>query len=324
MSKSTKFAISAAIIAAAAFGGFLYASPYIAAYNMEKAAEANDGKKLSTYIDFPALKESLKSNLNAAIVSQAADNHKDNPMGALGAVFASALINPMVDALVTPENLVTMMKGEKPDLQSSSKEKPNPTESTPDADMEMKYESFDEFSIAVKSKKGDDDPVVFILSRNNLFFWKLSGLRLSLPKKSPSTVSAAIEKAPEILPSTEVAQEPPIDLAKYVGKHHSEVFSEPLINKKFISLLGEDYPTFTEAVNVASELEVKGNYYFGAGCAAHSCGTTESAFAINIKTGEIFASRLIEGKNIKSYGVTSEQDLPVPLYIWYKEKGGTN
>ena len=115
-----------------------------------------------------------------------------------------------------------------------------------------------------------------------------------------------------------------IDLSRYLGKHPTEVLNDSFVQKKTKALLGNEYGRFFENLSVASELELKGNFYMGSGCAPHNCGSDESAFVINKDTGEVIVSLLSDGKAIKSFGITSEQNLPAPLYVWYKERGGQN
>jgi hypothetical protein len=128
------------------------------------------------------------------------------------------------------------------------------------------------------------------------------------------------------MPQVQQTSQPPqmADLSKYVGQHPTEVFKELAVQEKFKALLGDEYGRFFENLSVSSELELKGNFYVGSGCAPHVCSIEESAFAINKETGEVFAVILNDGKTIKSFGVTSEQNLPAPLYAWYKEHGGQN
>ena len=46
-------------------GGGFYATPYIALHNMQQAAQAKDAAALNEYIDYPAVKESLKLSMNS-------------------------------------------------------------------------------------------------------------------------------------------------------------------------------------------------------------------------------------------------------------------
>ena len=58
--------------------GYLAATPYITVLKMTWAAEKHDGEALSEYVDFPALRQSFKDNLNVALVAAAID--QENPI----------------------------------------------------------------------------------------------------------------------------------------------------------------------------------------------------------------------------------------------------
>lgn len=126
--------------------------------------------------------------------------------------------------------------------------------------------------------------------------------------------ASATAPKPEALP----------DLSKYLGQHPTEVFKEPLVMQKFKSLLGKDYDDFFDSLSTSTELELKGDYYFGSGCAPHACSIAEAAFVVHKPSGNVLAAQLIEGKEIKSFGVSSGSNLPGPLRDWYKEHGGPN
>ena len=98
---------------------WFYSLPYLAAKAMKEAAEQNDPVKLATYVDFPAVKESLRASFNVAIAKKMSAQKDTSPMGALGAVMAAAIVSPMIDALVTPESLAAIMQGQKPAIRTS-------------------------------------------------------------------------------------------------------------------------------------------------------------------------------------------------------------
>src|SRR5256885_3284520 len=60
--KTLARALAALCVAAA---GLLYASPYIALHQIGKAVERRDAQALSGYVDFPALRESIKGQMMA-------------------------------------------------------------------------------------------------------------------------------------------------------------------------------------------------------------------------------------------------------------------
>lgn len=297
---------------------WFYFTPYIAANNIKKAAEANDSATLSSYINFPSLKESLKANFNAMLAAEVVKSKEGNLFEAMGAALAAAFINPMIDALVTPESLAMMMQGRKPNLEKGESKTGKKPGGDSDTEMTMGYESYDRFAVSVRKKGDTDAPVTFVFHREGILTWKLASLRLPTQKAKEQQVTST----PQAQQTTQSLQL--TDLSKYVGQHPTKVFNELSIQEKFKALLGNEYGHFFENLSVSSELELKGNLYVGSGCAPHVCGIEESAFAINRETGEIFASILSNGETIKSYGVASEQNLPAPLYAWYKEHGGQN
>ncbi|MFO7542254.1 MAG: DUF2939 domain-containing protein [Thiobacillus sp.] len=174
MSAQSKLAVA---IVFAVFSTWFYFTPHLAVSSMRFAVETKDAAKLSGYVDFPAIKASVKASINARLASEIAKEQKGNPFAALGAALAASFINPMVDALVTPEGLAMMMKGDKPQPAG------NPAQakaSDPDADTSMAYESFDRFVVTVKKKDTTEAPLGLVFNREGMFSWKLSALRLPL------------------------------------------------------------------------------------------------------------------------------------------------
>ena len=166
------------IVVLVVFGIWFFLTPYMTANAMRTAAEERDGGKLSGYVDFPALKESLKASFNAKLASEVAQDSEANAFSALGAAMAAAFVNPMIDALVTPESLVMMMEGNKPEPGASAGDAS--ADEGLDADVSMSYENMDTFVVTVTKHGGEQEPIGLVLRRNGLFSWKLSAVRLPL------------------------------------------------------------------------------------------------------------------------------------------------
>ena len=160
-------------------GSAVYASPYFAVRGMRATAQEKDAARLSSYVNFPAVKESLKGAFNAKLAAEAAKNGEKSPFGVLGAAMAAALINPMIDALVTPEGLAMMLKGDKP-TPAAKQAQAQPEPSPADAETTMGYEGFDRFVVTAKKKGSSEEPVGFVFNREGLFSWKLSAVRFPL------------------------------------------------------------------------------------------------------------------------------------------------
>ena len=182
--KGVQLASGICVVLFMMFGTWFYFAPYLAVYGMKSALEARDAAKLSSYVSFPLLKESLKANVNAMLASEVIKKKEADPFGALGTALAAVIINPMIDAFVTPENLAMLMKGYEPLFGEKSNQLPlgrenaRRTDSDAGVDMSMSYESFDRFVVTVKKKSEVGEPVGFIFNRGGMFSWKLSALRL--------------------------------------------------------------------------------------------------------------------------------------------------
>ena len=91
------------VVLALMFAAYVAASPYLTAYQLFTSAENKDAEALAENIEFPILRENVKSQLNASLSQQLASAGNDNPFAAMGAAFGSVVVNSMVDAFITPE-----------------------------------------------------------------------------------------------------------------------------------------------------------------------------------------------------------------------------
>ena len=175
-----------------------YATPYLTVYQLKTAAQNHDGEALSEYIDFPALRQNLKDQLNAQLGKELAQEAMDdNPFIALGAAFGGMLVGTMIDVFVTPAGIIELMKGEKPSQKGIGGAMEKQTNSEPFKDVSTSYESFSKFSITVKQNTDLADEVKFVLRRRGIG-WKLTEILFDLPgtlgsTPAPSSPSAQAE-----------------------------------------------------------------------------------------------------------------------------------
>lgn len=176
MNKKITIALSALLVGLTVW---LYCTPYLAVNGMRSAAEEKNAAKLSGYVDFPAVKEDLKANLNAKLTAQLGKEKGANPFADMGEAMAEALINPIVEALVTPESLAIMMEGEKEQAQPAGNESKS-SESKPGAETSMAYEGLNRFVFTVTQKNETGGAIGLVFHREGLFSWKLAALRLPI------------------------------------------------------------------------------------------------------------------------------------------------
>ena len=183
MSKNQKLYITISLIL---IGTWLYATPYIAIYSMKQAAEDGNATIFSSYVNFPSLRESFKNTLKAVFNKELMkDSDSADGLGNLGKVFGvalvSAMVDPLVDSFITPENISMMMEGKKPEIKdpANPKNKTNPTNENSGEKkpvIHMGYEGFDYFVLEVKNEK-DEVQIALLFERKNFVSWQLSGIK---------------------------------------------------------------------------------------------------------------------------------------------------
>lgn len=153
--------------------GYLYATPYLAINSIKNAAQAGDSEKISKYIDYPSVRQSLKDQMNAMMMKEIA-NQKDDGFAALGAMLASTMVDKIVDGFVTPEGMTMMMQGK--DLKESVQaSEDNPAAESKEEDQpeyKTRYTSFSDFEVMIQDPK-NSKAVTVKMVRDGLS-WKVN------------------------------------------------------------------------------------------------------------------------------------------------------
>jgi hypothetical protein len=173
-----KFLAAVVALCAVAAIAFYIASPWLAFYQLQQAARAGDRDALEAAVDFPAVREDFKAQLNAAFLTNIESNGhlKDNPLAALGALIVPAVLDRLIDAYVTPQGIATMV---------AEARTPKPGSPAPvhhgggHVTAHSEYVSLDRFKTTMTSKDEPGRPLVFVMERRGLFGWKL--VRIELP-----------------------------------------------------------------------------------------------------------------------------------------------
>ena len=160
----------------ALFAGIYLASPYWAVYNFKQAATSADADKLEGTVDFSAVRESLKSQMTAALMKKMADDPamKDNPFAGLGALMMPTIVEKMVDSFVTPAGISSLAKGNKPSDSSVATE---PNEEN--ISYTNEYVSLDRFRVRLFNKKQRRAGPSLLFERRGIVSWKM--VRVELP-----------------------------------------------------------------------------------------------------------------------------------------------
>lgn len=192
----TKIIRVAGCLAVAILVGAYFASPYLNLYHLKTVVESKDAIKLADHVDFPSLRENLKSSFQEELMKQADEQDADG-FAALGAAFGSIMIGPIIDSLVTPEGLLLLLEGKNllevggagdPEGLEEIADNSSVSEGEADSSMkfrltEMTYEKSNRFVVSATNDlmiSQGKDPISLVFERKGLFSWKLTGIRMSL------------------------------------------------------------------------------------------------------------------------------------------------
>ncbi|UHQ21328.1 DUF2939 domain-containing protein [Lysobacter sp. 5GHs7-4] len=174
--------IALLVLALALLLGYVAAGPYLTVNAIRKAVQEQDTAALNKHVDFPALRLSLKAQVQDYLVREAGVEMQANPFGALALRLAGGLAGGAVDALATPVGIGAVLEGRNfynrlgGGGRGQDVYAPN-VPADPLKDAKYGYESPSRFTATVAN--ADGEPVVFVLTRSGLS-WKLSDIRLPL------------------------------------------------------------------------------------------------------------------------------------------------
>lgn len=179
--------IAAASIAIAA-GAALYASPYWALHSLANAVRDKDAAKVSEYVDFVQLRDSVKELLAARMDAEMKTRGvpADNPFASLAQTFVKSMLTQAVDAMVSPSGVVRLLQGS-PAGASPVAAPPSSTGGGAErADGSSKHKprfhvSYRDYSTVHVSSEGRE--VGFVFHRYGLLSWKMVAINGTLLDK---------------------------------------------------------------------------------------------------------------------------------------------
>lgn len=153
--------------------GYLYASPYLVLNSIKTAAQNGESEKVSQYIDYPSVRQSFKDQMNAMMMKEVQKQENDG-FAALGAMLASAMVDKMIDAVVTPEGMTLMLQGKdlKQSVSGGENESAEHKQEEHQPDYETSYTSFNDFQVVIKDPNKSKE-VKVLMVRDGLS-WKIN------------------------------------------------------------------------------------------------------------------------------------------------------
>jgi hypothetical protein len=183
--------ITLIVIVVIAALGFAYASPYIALNNLKRAADARDTQTVNQYVDFPALRDSLKEQI-IGMLNHRLDADSNSKMATIGAMIGATIIGPLVDAYATPDGVAALLNGMPPrgdpgehppaastDAPASpAADTPSNPATPPSRQTTAGYRGLNEFVVTYRRDEANAHYSA-IFRREGLFTWKLAAINLN-------------------------------------------------------------------------------------------------------------------------------------------------
>jgi hypothetical protein len=88
-----------------------YASPYLVLSRVRDAVQQRDAAMIDKYVDYPALRASLKEQVTQLLSRRVQTQKLQHPLAALGALVGMAFVDPLVDAYATPDGVAALLAG---------------------------------------------------------------------------------------------------------------------------------------------------------------------------------------------------------------------
>ncbi|MFA5182433.1 MAG: DUF2939 domain-containing protein [Syntrophales bacterium] len=177
-----KTIIIAAVLILALGAGALYSLPYVTIYRIIAATETKDTQLLSELVDFPKIREDLKSFAGKKLQSGPAATKAD-AWEQIQKSLPSQVIANAVEGLITPVGLVSFMQ-QRLDAVAAAQDGTNKIKITAwqlfvalVGNADLAYTSPSEFIVAVKSS--DAGQIRFVLRRNGVQ-WRLTNIELKI------------------------------------------------------------------------------------------------------------------------------------------------
>jgi DUF2939 family protein len=148
------------VLAVLAFGAAYFASPAYALYQLKQAAEAQDRDKLEALIDFHAVRENLKRQVDSEVTkaARAARDGGWSPLEAIGKL-GSLWGDRKIRKLIEPGAIQKML--------ASGELKPR-----------FSYLTLDRVRVRLERPGEADVPLTLIMDRRGVFGWQVTKIEL--------------------------------------------------------------------------------------------------------------------------------------------------
>ena len=164
---------------------WVYFAPQLTVRSMRMAAARGDAEVLAAHVDFPALRQNLKSQFSVAAAERIGGDGSGGWRD-FGAALATAAAAPAIDALVSEHGLMLMFTGRglaRDGLAAVPADDATGRRASGAIDVQQwkasaSYEDLSTFVVYLQPQRDDVVPAKLIFKRHRLLWWKLSGIEI--------------------------------------------------------------------------------------------------------------------------------------------------
>ena len=184
MTKNVPHPLIALLAALAlALAAYWYFSPYWVLRSMHTAIEQKNAEAFNRYVDYPKLRDSIKSEVAGRFAAHTAEAPEGaRGLGVLGSALAMMLINPAIDLMVRPEFVMSSMARGEADIMPGEVREAlgQPDASAPKPRWESDRQGLNMLVVSsVDPVVGGKKKLGLVLERTGFADWKLTGLRFA-------------------------------------------------------------------------------------------------------------------------------------------------
>ena len=165
-----------------ALGAAYVGSPIFAFQQLKQAAQSGDRERLAALVDFPAVRDDLKRQVDSKATKLARTaSGVGYPIAAILGHLGAALGDRAIDRLVTPEAISAMVqfgqtpRGRRKDVSNQGEAADQGGQGTK---VRFAYLTPDRVRARVSPAADPDRPVDLILERHGLLSWRLEAIEL--------------------------------------------------------------------------------------------------------------------------------------------------
>jgi hypothetical protein len=172
-----KWLIAGLCILLLALMAYLAAGPYLAMNGIRNVVASGDYGKLSYFVDFPELRESVTPQIQERITRDIQQRLGRGNTATAATDVVRLISKPAINAIVSPLGVATLLTGSTLANKLTGKKGPDGRVHAIDPlkDAKTHYVSMSRFTATVTTDEGK--PLVFVFERDGLG-WKLTGLIL--------------------------------------------------------------------------------------------------------------------------------------------------